>query len=154
LIISRRTVRMWKLHNRFWCTCYFNCAARSSELFQYLCILTYPNFFPNSHFSLSVLLLTVRPLRLRAEIRNLWDPAKSTEQNPTLKATCFSAGQEIPPILWSSKVPNRFQKCPSLVPLVSHFNPDYAFLSYLRYILILYSWSAPSSSSRYTYTVV
>jgi hypothetical protein len=42
------------------------------------------------------------------------------------------------PLLLSSKVPNRFQKCPSLVPLVSHFNPDYAFLSYLRYILILY----------------
>ena len=115
---------------------FFNCAARSSELLQYLCILTYPTFLPNNHFSLSVLLLTVRPIRLRAEIRNIREPAKSTQQNPTLKATCFSAGQEIPSVLWSSKVPNRFQKCPSLVLLVSHFNPDYAFSSYLRYILI------------------
>ena len=58
--------------------------------------LMYPTFLPNSHFSLSVLLLTVRPLRLRAEIRNIREPAKTTEQNPTLKATCFSAGQGFP----------------------------------------------------------
>jgi len=44
--------------------------------------------------------------------RNTYLLTYSMEQSPSWEANWFSASQEIPPILWNSKVHYRFFKCP------------------------------------------
>jgi len=44
------------------------------------------------------------------------------QQRPSGEANQFSAGQEIPHILWNRKDHYRVYKCPPSVPVVSHIN--------------------------------
>jgi hypothetical protein len=50
----------------------------------------------------------------------------------------FLAGQEIPRLLWNTKVHYRTYKCPPPDPILSHIDPIHALPSHIwRYILIL-----------------
>ena len=55
--------------------------------------------------------------------RSVYLLAYSMAQCPSWEANRFSASQEIPCILWNSKVHYRIYKCPLLVPILSQINP-------------------------------
>jgi hypothetical protein len=59
------------------------------------------------------------------------------ELSPSLEAASCAAMQELPNILWDSKVHYRFHKSPPLVPNLSQVNQAHIIPSYLRSILIL-----------------
>jgi hypothetical protein len=61
------------------------------------------------------------------------------EQNPSLEADSLLASQEIPHLLWSSKVRYRVHKSLPPVPVLSHMNPVHTHPISLRSILILSS---------------
>ena len=55
----------------------------------------------------------------------------SIEQSPSLEANLFSASQEIPRILWNSKVHCRIHKSPPPVPFLNQIDPVHVPTSYL-----------------------
>jgi len=62
------------------------------------------------------------------------------QQSPSWEANRFSASQEIPHILWNSKVHYRIDKCPPTVPILSQLDPVHTPTSHSwRSILILSS---------------
>jgi hypothetical protein len=60
-----------------------------------------------------------------------------TKLSPSWGATNCAATQELPSILWNSKVYYCVYKSPSLIPILSHINLIHTIPSYLRSILIL-----------------
>jgi hypothetical protein len=54
------------------------------------------------------------------------------EQSPSLEANRFSASQEIPRILWNSKVYYLIHTCPPLVPVPSQLDPFHTPTGYLK----------------------
>jgi hypothetical protein len=50
----------------------------------------------------------------------------SMEQSPSWEANRFSASQEIPLILWNTKIHYHIYRNPPPVPILSQINPVYA----------------------------
>ena len=50
----------------------------------------------------------------------------SIEQSPSWEANMFSASQQIPLILWGSKVHYRIHKSPPPIPVLSQMDPVHA----------------------------
>jgi hypothetical protein len=58
------------------------------------------------------------------------------EQSPSWEGNRFSASQEIPRILWNSKVHYRVYNCPSPVPILSE-NSEYLSYSFLKKLWVV-----------------
>ena len=74
----------------------------------------------------------------------------SMEQSPSWEANRFSASQEIPRILWNSKVHYRSHKCPPPIPILSHLDPVHTptshFLKIRLNIILLSTPGSPKPS--------
>ena len=60
----------------------------------------------------------------------------SMEQSPSWEANRFSASQEIPHILWISKIHYLVYKCPPTVPILSQIDPVHTPSSYFLNIYL------------------
>ena len=70
----------------------------------------------------------------------------SMQQSPSWEANWFGASQEIPRILWNSKVHYRIHKCPPPVPILNQLDPVHTPTShFLKIYLNIILPSAPGS---------
>jgi hypothetical protein len=67
------------------------------------------------------------------------------QQSTSREANRFSASQEIPCILWNTKIHYRIYKCPTPVPILSQINPvqasQFHFLK-IHVSIMRYPWFA------------
>jgi len=59
-----------------------------------------------------------------------WPLTYSMERSPFWEASPFSAGQEIPCMLWNPKFHYRIHKCPLPVPILSQLDPTQTLTSH------------------------
>ena len=74
-------------------------------------------------------------------------------KSPSSEAIRFADSQEIPRILWKTKVHYRIQKCPSSVPILNQMDPVPTLTSHFLQIHLNISLPSKTVSPKYTFSL-